>query len=395
MKRTASDAFTPDGVALLDPKAYFQQWQQHCFAATRAPSASLSQRGAESTVGAAVAGTATAGNRGSSYAASTAAPTAQGEKSEIMRQVEEASAVKCATLVKDKGANFTTAVALEAFNTMATKSSFKLREELCRQPQVKRLCKRVQGLLEKPPPGLSFEALSRAACNMVRFPEEVRGDAQATMGPTARSLGATQASDWDANSAARIIWSLAKAEVIAQYKPLVSQVVAELVAFRGRRMNKLTDENLIGLQWAIARARRHVQAGDHPTVHAEANDELFFELAANRVIERVELMDARLLADLVNAHAEIGIRNEPLFKALCPRIVDRQKEIRDDIMGKVIKAYARFMIPLRQEQQGFRTMATVSKGDFIRPSEKPKRQGRRTFDHPVALYDKTQLHTRG
>lgn len=317
------------------------------------------------------------------------------EKSEIFRQVEDASAVKCATILKEKGANFTTATALEAFNTMATKSSFKLREELCRQPQVKRLCKRVQGLLAKPPPGLSFEALSRAAWNMVQFPEEVRGDAQATMGPTARSLGATKASDWDANSAARIIWSLAKAEVVTQHKPLVSQVVAELVAFKGRRMNELTDENLIGLQWAIARARRYMHAGDHPTVHAEANDELLFELAANRVKENFNSMDARLLADLVNAHAEIGLRNEPLFKAICPRLVDKKKEIRDDIMGKVIKAYARFMIPLRQEQQGFRTMATVSKGDFIRPSDKPKKQGRRTYDHPVALYDQTQLHTRG
>jgi len=237
--------------------------------------------------------------------------------------------------------------------------------------------------------------LSRAAWNMVHFPEEVRGDAQATMGPTANSLGATQASDWKANSAARIIWSLAKAGVISHYKPLVSQVVAELVAFRGRRIKELTDESLIGLQWAIARARRYVHAGDHPTVHAEANDELFFELAANRVIENVDRMDARLLADLVNAHAEIGIRNEPLFKALCPRLVDKQKEIRDDIMGKVIKAYARFMIPLRHEQQGFRTMATVSKGDFIRPSDKPKKQGRRIYDHPVSLYDSTQLHTRG
>jgi hypothetical protein len=389
MKRTASEAFTPDGVALLDPKVYFQQWQQHCFAASSTPSTSLSQRRAESTVG-------TSGHRGSTYAASTtAAPTAESEKSEIMLQVEEVSAVKCATIVKDKGANFTTAVALEAFNTMATKSSFKLREELCRQPQVKRLCKRVQGLLAKPPPGLSFEMLSRAAWNMVHFPEEVRGDAQATMGPTAHSLGATQASDWSANSAARIIWSLAKAEVVAQYKPLVSQVVAELVAFKGRRMNELTDENLIGLQWAIARARRYMKEGEHRTVHAETNDELLFELAANRVIERVERMDARLLADLVNAHAEIGIRNEPLFKALCPRIVDKQSDIRDDIMGKVIKVYARFMIPLRKEQQGFRTMATVSKGDFIRPSDKPKKQGRRTYDHPVALYDSTQLHTRG
>mmetsp|Transcript_88806 Transcript_88806/g.176541 ORF Transcript_88806/g.176541 Transcript_88806/m.176541 type:complete len:393 (+) Transcript_88806:72-1250(+) len=392
MKRTASDAFQPDGVAFLDPKVYFQQWQQHCFAASSTPSTSQSRAG--STVGTEAVGLATAlGHQGSTYAASTtAAPT---EKSEVMQQVEEASAVKCATIVKEKGANFTTAVALEAFNTMATKSSFKLREELCRQPQVKRLCKRVQGLLAKPPPGISFEMLSRAAWNMVHFPEEVRGDAQATMGPTANSLGASQASDWKANSAARIIWSLAKAEVIAHYKPLVSQVVAELVAFRGRRIKELTDESLIGLQWAIARARRYVHEGDHPTVHAEANDELLFELAANRVIENVERMDARLLADLVNAHAEIGIRNEPLFKALCPRLVDKQKEIRDDIMGKVIKAYARFMIPLRHERQGFRTMATVSKGDFIRPSDKPKKQGRRVYDHPVSLYDATQLHTRG
>merc|ERR1740138_671974 len=125
-------------------------------------------------------------------------------------------------------------------------------------------------------------------------------------------------------------------------------------------------------------------------VHAEANDELLFSIAARRIEEEVEEIDAKLLADIIHTHNEIGIRNEKLFKAVCPLICRKQKELDETTMGKVIKAYRRFMIPLKEEAQGFRTMAVVSKGDFIRPSEKPKRTTKKTFDHPVQLYDKTQ-----
>merc|ERR1711879_304619 len=104
----------------------------------------------------------------------------------------------------------------------------------------------------------------------------------------------------------------------------------------------------------------------------------------------------RLIAELIHSHNETGIKNESLFGTCAPRIIAKQKELNEKSMGKVIKAYTRFMIPLREEQQGFRTMAIVAKGDFIRPSEKPKRGSRKqNFDHPVALYAQTPVHSRG
>ena len=68
----------------------------------------------------------------------------------------------------------------------------------------------------------------------------------------------------------------------------------------------------------------------------------------------------RLLADVVQIHHEIGIKNERLFrarfsemravhvllitdlrsKAICPKIVSKQKELREDQMAKCIKAPA-------------------------------------------------------
>merc|ERR1712110_263079 len=118
-------------------------------------------------------------------------------------------------------------------------------------------------------------------------------------------------------------------------------------------------------------------------------------MAAKRITAEIDTVGVWELANLAHIHAEIGIRNEALFKTMCPSIIAKKKDINEDMMAKVIKAYTRFMIPLREEQQGFRTMAVVAKGDFVRPSEKPKREGKKTFDKPVALYEKTQVHSRG
>merc|ERR1712039_405840 len=140
-------------------------------------------------------------------------------------------------------------------------------------------------------------------------------------------------------------------------------------------------------------ARRHVHTGDHLTVHTEPNDEQLFSYAAKRVSKEIDDIDVKLLADLCHTHAEIGIRNEGLFKVICPRIVAKSKELREDLMVRVVKAYTRFMIPLTEEKQGFRTMAVVQKGDFIRPSEKPKKRGNH-YDKSQALFDKTPVHAR-
>merc|ERR1711920_23988 len=104
-------------------------------------------------------------------------------------------------------------------------------------------------------------------------------------------------------------------------KKLTSKVVQELVKDKGLRIRELSHKGLVDLLWAIARARRHIHEGDHPTVHTEANDQLLFQLAAKRIIAELETVDVWSLADLAHTHAEIGIRDETLFKAICPRII--------------------------------------------------------------------------
>jgi hypothetical protein len=381
MKRTATEAFAtavpasgvfqPSTNAMLDPKAYFAQFQQ---AATTGQSL-------------APPGTPT-------FLAKSAA--AVEAKSEFQEQVETASAVRCAAIVKEKGANFTTQVAIQALSTMATKSSYKLREELLRQPHVKKLCERVRTLLAAPPSGLSLELLSRAAWCLVRFPDEVLGTATLTLGPLTRMLESSDIS-CHADTASRILHCLTKAGIIQPQKHVVTKVVKELVRDVGRKVAELSHEGLVNMLTSIAASRVHktARAGENESVRCEANDELFFSYASARFIAEHETMDARLLAEVPHVHAMTGIRDEKLFKAICPRIMAKQKELDEKTMGRCIKAYARFMIPLREEAQGFRTMAVVAKGDFIRPSDKPARQGPKKYDHPIALYEKPQLHSIG
>jgi hypothetical protein len=365
---------------LLDPKAYFAQWQQ----AALTGQAALLPKGAPAAAVPAAPAT--------SPSPKAAAP--REEKSEMERQVEEVSAVRCAAIVKEKGDKFTTGVAIAALRTMATKSSFKLREELVKQTHVRKLCTRIAQLLLAPPMGLPFVSLASAAWSIARFPDDVRGDNKATFDATTRKLASMKGSAWDVETVSKLLWSLAKAQIIHLHKPLVSQIVKELVADEGRRAKELTHEGLMNLLWSVARARRHIQQGDHQTVHVEPNDEFLFRLAAARVTKELDTIDAKYLAELAHIHAEIGIRNEGLFKKICPRIIANQKDLREDEMGKAIKAYCRFMIPLREEAQGFRTMAIVAKGDFQRPSDKPEKKGKKVFDHPQALFPSTQLHQR-
>jgi hypothetical protein len=400
MKRSAADAFggsaatastaaptaafQPAGAAMFDPKAYFAQMMSH---AQMAPPASA---------GAATpAGAATSKPDGANVEAWRAGKIPF-EKLDLQVQVVEASAVRLAQVLKEKGNNFTTALAIDALGTMATKSSYKLREELYKQPHVKRLCQRIQDLIKKPPMGLSLEDLVRATWSLAQFPEEAAGDKKQTFMAVARTVGNTPPSAYNVNDAAKVLVVLAKQDVIIDHKPLVSKFVAELVRDQGRRVAQLTHENLVQILHAVAQVRRHLKEGDLQTVHVEPNDEELFKYVAARVSKELEQIQVRLIAELIHTHNECGIRNEDLFLLCASKIIANQKELNEKAMGKVIKAYTRYMIPLREEQQGFRTMAIVAKGDFIRPSEKPKRGSRKNaFDKPIALYEKTQVHSRG
>lgn len=380
MKRTAAQAFAPSpavppapaafqptGAAMFDPKAYFQQFQQAAAVAAAAPSTS----------------------------SSSGAPAAKAPSNDLLEQVKELSAVRCASLVKEKGDNFPTAVQIEALHTMATKSSYKLREELAKHPHVRKLGQRVLAILQKPPQGFALAALAKASWSLTRFPEELRGsDAQAMLGPTAKLLGSLPTTDWDVESASRVVWCLARNDAIYPHKQLVSQVVKELIRDEGVRIKYLSPDGLVNILFAIARARQHNHKGDHRTVQLEENDITLFDLIAKRVTAEIDTVSVHLLADLVHTHAEVGLSRVAFFKTMCPRILKDQKELREDVMAKVIKAYTRFMVPLREEAQGFRTMAVVAKGDFMRPSDKPKRTVKKTFDKPQALFEKTQVHAR-
>eukprot|EP00930_Biecheleria_cincta_P092714 TRINITY_DN8272_c0_g2_i1.p1 TRINITY_DN8272_c0_g2~~TRINITY_DN8272_c0_g2_i1.p1 ORF type:complete len:388 (+),score=84.53 TRINITY_DN8272_c0_g2_i1:30-1166(+) len=373
MKRTAGEAFgaaggvfQPTGAAMFDPKAYFAQWQQAASSgSTAAPSSAQSAQ--------------------SSKKASVASQPPV-EKTEIQTQVEAASAVRCAAIVKEKGQNFTPVVSIEALCTMATKSSFKLREDLLKQPHVRSLCKRVQDILQRPPQGLDLESISRAAEALSKFPEEARPDGAKAFSKPAVSLATLGGNGWSADTAARILWSLAKCdqgEAIQSQKHIVSHVVSELIRDKGRRVAELTHEGLVHLLWALAKARVHKRAGDLQTVHTEPNDSILLEHASKRVRQEVEQIEVRLLGDLVCTYHQLGIRDEKLFKAMCPQIVAKQSELTPEHMGKCIKAYTFFMIPLKEEAQGFRTMAVVQTGDFIRPSDKPKTMGKKTYEKQI------------
>jgi len=368
MKRSAEEAFggtfQPSGAALMDPKAYFAQWQQ-----AAAAEAVVAEEKANAFV----------------------------EKSELQQQLETVSAVKCASIVQEKGQNFSPVVAIEALCTMAKKSSFKLREDLFKQPHVRQLCKRVQEILKARPGNVDMFDISRAAEALAKFPDDARGDAAVSVGAVANSLSNLKSSDWSADSAAKLLWSLArygKGEEIKKHKQAVSHVVKELVRDKGRRVHDLSYEGLTHILWAVTRARFQKRTGDLQSVHTEDGDNLLFQIAAKRVIDEIDRFPVTLLADIIYTHHEIGIRNERLFRVICPKIVSKQNEIREDQMAKCIKAYARFMIPLKEEAQGFRTMAVVQKGDFLRPSDKPKPQGKKTFDKPQALYPEPMLHAK-
>ncbi|CAE7501709.1 unnamed protein product [Symbiodinium sp. CCMP2592] len=349
---------------MLDPKAYFAQWQAAAQQAATIPQLS---------------------------------PEEDTEQDAVLQQVSSLSAVRCAAHVKEKGQNFTSLVAIEALCTMATKSSFKLREDLFRQPHVKALCKKIQELLSQPPPALDLRDLSRAAEALAKFPEEARGNAAMSMGAIANSMSQLNTTDWSADTASKLLWSMARCgdgEEIRKNKHVVSHVVKELVRDKGRRIQELSYDGLVHLLWAVAKARIQKRGVDRQTVHTQESDNFLFQLTSRRICDEIDRIPVTLLADVVQIHHEIGIKNERLFRAICPKIVSKQKELREDQMAKCIKAYTRFMIPLKEQAQGFRTMAIVQKGDFLRPSDKPKPMGKKTYEKPQALYPDTQLHSK-
>ncbi|CAJ1361052.1 unnamed protein product [Effrenium voratum] len=170
--------------------------------------------------------------------------------------------------------------------------------------------------------------------------------------------------------------------------------IQDLVRDRGRKLQDLSYEDLTQLLRTVARARLDKRDTDMQTVRTEDNDRYLFQLADRRICDEVDQIPVWLLAEVIYTHHQIGIKNDRLFKVLCPKIVTKQKDLREDQMARCIKAYRRFSVPLKEEAQGFRTMAIVQKGDFLRPSDKPKNMGKKVFEKPQALYPEPMLHAK-
>eukprot|EP00746_Dinoflagellata_sp_MGD_P008088 gnl/MRDRNA2_/MRDRNA2_116128_c0_seq1.p1 gnl/MRDRNA2_/MRDRNA2_116128_c0~~gnl/MRDRNA2_/MRDRNA2_116128_c0_seq1.p1 ORF type:complete len:438 (-),score=98.99 gnl/MRDRNA2_/MRDRNA2_116128_c0_seq1:73-1386(-) len=153
----------------------------------------------------------------------------------------------------------------------------------------------------------------------------------------------------------------------------------------GKAAKAMTPQALVDLSARISYSRLHRYGENSPrTVRHAPEDPETFEWIAHQVISSVSSFSGPQLCAVATNFARIGIANKALFEAMAPRILARQKQIGERIMGNAIKAYRKFAFPLAPEKQGWRTIAKVCKGDFQRPSDKPK-AAKQTFDKPVPL----------
>lgn len=293
-------------------------------------------------------------------------------------------------LIKGKAKDLNNLMAIEVLYQFAAhpRTTLRFRQEIIKHDEIKRLADRVKGLL-KAQSIQTFETLGKATFGLAR------------MGFVDRDSPQTDKSSFDAaciwaqripdsgymnlpsNSIGRFMWAISRAgmEKDPAKKTMLARMVREVCT--ADRVRQLEIPVLIQLLTAVARFRTY--KGERlETIHVEASDEELFKNVAIRVIANLDstLLDGKAYVNLSHAFAEIGIRNEELFNAICPKILEKQEELRADDMAKVVKAFARFAIPLREKAQGFRHVAVVSKGDFVRPSEKPKGRKKFTYEKP-------------
>lgn len=75
--------------------------------------------------------------------------------------------------------------------------------------------------MKDPPENVDMFDIGRAAEALAKFPDDARGDAAVSVGAVANSLSRLASTDWTADVAAKLLWSLArygKGEEIQKHK---------------------------------------------------------------------------------------------------------------------------------------------------------------------------------
>eukprot|EP00392_Amoebophrya_sp_AT5.2_P015951 g16177.t1 len=121
--------------------------------------------------------------------------------------------------------------------------------------------------------------------------------------------------------------------------------------------------------------------------HREPLEERVFHAISARVAQIAESVPLKHLSDLVAVFAFFGLKDEDLFNKIAPLFLKGKSKMSDHDFQQVLKAYIKFNLPLREQAVGFRTVAIMGKGDFTRPSDKPKKQ-KFQYQRPEALQDR-------
>jgi len=140
----------------------------------------------------------------------------------------------------------------------------------------------------------------------------------------------------------------------------------------------LSYADMAEVTWAIQKGASAVQGG----VRRTTNEDALFESIALRVIAEVADIDVEYLVDIIHNFASLGLKHEKMLTSLCPKLL--AAKLNETLMAKCIMAYTRFSVPFRDTSQGYRQTATVLKGDYQRPSDKPPRK-KKKYDKPTQV----------
>ncbi|CAD7956052.1 unnamed protein product [Amoebophrya sp. A120] len=123
--------------------------------------------------------------------------------------------------------------------------------------------------------------------------------------------------------------------------------------------------------------------------HREPVEEQVFNKISEKIQMSKDSISLKHLADIVSVYALFGLKDEQLFHSLAPIFLTEKAKgkLNDFDFQQTLKAYIKFNLPLREEAQGFRNIAVIGKGDFTRPSDKPKKE-KFAYHRPEPLQDR-------
>jgi hypothetical protein len=124
--------------------------------------------------------------------------------------------------------------------------------------------------------------------------------------------------------------------------------------------------------------------------HHEEHEKMIYEAVRDRLEAQATIssnVDAgylKILIDCVCIFALFGFKDEKLFATLTPIFLKNRARIGEKEFNDVMQAYIKFNLPFREGAVGMRQVAIVAKGDFMRPSDKPRR-AKFKYDRPEPL----------